>query len=231
MPAGADRGRRARPQGAARRSRTAFARAPRAGASCCSACGTGTAWALDPELATGDGALGFWQALHEVWPKTRQQRCWVHKTANVLDRLPRPCRARPSRTCTPSTRPRTARRPRTPSTASSPSMAPSTTRPPPAWPRTARRCSPSTTSPPSTGSTSGPATRSRAPSPPSGCGPTRPRAACHGRPRWRWSSSSPSRPSGTGAGWTARERLAQVIQGVRFRDGEPVQDAEDQAAA
>ena len=35
--------------------------------------------ALDPELATGDGALGFWQALHEVWPKTKQQRCWVHK--------------------------------------------------------------------------------------------------------------------------------------------------------
>ena len=43
---------------------------------------------LDPELATGDGALGFWQALHEVWPKTRQQRCWVHKTANVLNKLP-----------------------------------------------------------------------------------------------------------------------------------------------
>src|SRR5918996_5172661 len=43
---------------------------------------------LAPELATGDGALGFWQALHEVWPKTRQQRCWVHKTANVLNALP-----------------------------------------------------------------------------------------------------------------------------------------------
>jgi putative transposase len=43
---------------------------------------------LDPELATGDGALGFWQALHEVWPRTRQQRCWVHKVANVLNKLP-----------------------------------------------------------------------------------------------------------------------------------------------
>jgi transposase-like protein len=43
---------------------------------------------LDPELATGDGALGFWQALHEAWPRTRQQRCWVHKTANVLNKLP-----------------------------------------------------------------------------------------------------------------------------------------------
>ena len=43
---------------------------------------------VDPELATGDGGLGFWKALHEIWPKTRQQRCWVHKTANVLNRLP-----------------------------------------------------------------------------------------------------------------------------------------------
>jgi putative transposase len=44
---------------------------------------------LEPELATGDGALGFWQALHQVWPKTRQQRCWVHKTANILNVLPK----------------------------------------------------------------------------------------------------------------------------------------------
>jgi transposase-like protein len=43
---------------------------------------------LDPELATGDGALGFWQALHAIWPKARQQRCWVHKAANVLNKLP-----------------------------------------------------------------------------------------------------------------------------------------------
>ena len=44
---------------------------------------------IAPELATGDGALGFWKALHEVWPGTRQQRCWVHKTANVLNVLPK----------------------------------------------------------------------------------------------------------------------------------------------
>jgi transposase-like protein len=42
-----------------------------------------------PELAVGDGALGFWKALHEVWSTTRQQRCWVHKTANVLNALPK----------------------------------------------------------------------------------------------------------------------------------------------
>ena len=43
---------------------------------------------IGPELAVADGALGFWQALEEVWPQTRGQRCWVHKTANVLNKLP-----------------------------------------------------------------------------------------------------------------------------------------------
>jgi len=42
-----------------------------------------------PELAVADGALGFWKALGEVWPSTREQRCWVHKTANVLNKLPK----------------------------------------------------------------------------------------------------------------------------------------------
>lgn len=44
---------------------------------------------VDPKLATGDGALGFWKALAKVYPATREQRCWVHKTANVLDKLPK----------------------------------------------------------------------------------------------------------------------------------------------
>ncbi len=43
----------------------------------------------DPELAIGDGALGFWKALSQVFPSTRTQRCWVHKTANVLNYLPK----------------------------------------------------------------------------------------------------------------------------------------------
>jgi len=42
-----------------------------------------------PKLATGDGALGFWAALTEIFPQTRRQRCWVHKTANILDKLPK----------------------------------------------------------------------------------------------------------------------------------------------
>jgi transposase-like protein len=42
-----------------------------------------------PKLATGDGALGFWSALRQVYPETQEQRCWVHKIANVLDKLPK----------------------------------------------------------------------------------------------------------------------------------------------
>jgi putative transposase len=44
---------------------------------------------VEPKLAVGDGALGFWKALREVFPNTKEQRCWVHKTANVLDKLPK----------------------------------------------------------------------------------------------------------------------------------------------
>lgn len=44
---------------------------------------------VDPKLAIGDGALGFWAALRKVFPTTRDQRCWVHKTANVLNKMPR----------------------------------------------------------------------------------------------------------------------------------------------
>lgn len=45
--------------------------------------------AVDPKVAVADGALGFWAAARKVWPNTREQRCWVHKTANVLDNLPK----------------------------------------------------------------------------------------------------------------------------------------------
>ncbi len=44
---------------------------------------------IAPEIAVGDGALGFWRALDEVFPGTAHQRCWVHKTANVLDKVPK----------------------------------------------------------------------------------------------------------------------------------------------
>ena len=44
---------------------------------------------IPPKLAVGDGALGFWAAVREIYPETRPQRCWVHKTANVLNYLPK----------------------------------------------------------------------------------------------------------------------------------------------
>lgn len=53
--------------------------------------------AIGPELAVADGALGFWQAVEEVWPKTRGQRCWVHKTANILNKLPKSLQSKAKR--------------------------------------------------------------------------------------------------------------------------------------
>ena len=47
-----------------------------------------------PELAIGDGAMGFWAALEEIYPETRQQRCWMHKTMNVLNCLPKSAQAK-----------------------------------------------------------------------------------------------------------------------------------------
>jgi putative transposase len=48
---------------------------------------------IAPDLAVGDGALGFWKAIEEVFPSTRHQRCWVHKTANVLNKVARSVQA------------------------------------------------------------------------------------------------------------------------------------------
>ena len=44
---------------------------------------------IDPALAIADGALGFWAAARKIWPGTREQRCWVHKTANILNKMPK----------------------------------------------------------------------------------------------------------------------------------------------
>ncbi len=49
---------------------------------------------MDPKLAIADGALGFWKALPQVYPTTRRQPCWVHQTANVLDKLPKSVQGR-----------------------------------------------------------------------------------------------------------------------------------------
>lgn len=44
---------------------------------------------VDPKLAAGDGALGFWKALSKVFPQTKEQRCWFHKSGNIIDKLPK----------------------------------------------------------------------------------------------------------------------------------------------
>ena len=111
------------------------------------------------KLAVGDGVLGFWSALSEVYPETRSQRCWMHKTGNVLNYLPNvqahrwrdvvaegeagPARDLEGRD------PR--RRPSAPSTTGSSATTTSTRRRPPAWSGIGRSCWPSTTSPASTG--------------------------------------------------------------------------------
>ena len=50
-----------------------------------------------PVLAIGDGALGLWRAIRDVWPETREQRCWVHRLRNVLDKLPKRLQAKAKR--------------------------------------------------------------------------------------------------------------------------------------
>ena len=50
-----------------------------------------------PVLAIGDGALGLWRAIRDVWPETRERRCWVHRLRNVLDKLPKRLQAKAKR--------------------------------------------------------------------------------------------------------------------------------------
>ena len=61
----------------------------RAGLARAAARSEGRGLVAPPKLAIADGALGFWKALGELWPTTAEQRCWVHKTANVLNKLPK----------------------------------------------------------------------------------------------------------------------------------------------
>jgi len=142
-----------------------------------------------PVLAMGDGALGFWSALGEVFPTTREHRCWFHKIANVLAALPKSAHPgakkalaeiwnaedgehagpRPTRSLT-----RTGR---------------SSPRPRRRSPTTSKNCSRSTTSQPSTGSICAPPTRSSQPSPRCATGPRSPRDPAPRPPASPWPSS------------------------------------------
>ena len=85
------------------------------------------------KLAVGDGALGFWAALSEVFPSTRTQRCWMHKTGNVLNSLPKFGQAKAKQGLHEIWMAETRRRPSAPSTTGSSGTTTSTPRPPPAW--------------------------------------------------------------------------------------------------
>ena len=123
---------------------------------------------IDPQLAVADGALGFWKAIDEVWPKTRAQRCWVHKTANVLNKLPKSLQAKGKRALQDIWMAQTRKDAETALDGSSKATASSTRRPSSARAKIARRCSPSTTFPPSTRNIYARQTRSRARSRPFG---------------------------------------------------------------
>jgi transposase-like protein len=95
----------------------------------------------DPKLAIGDGALGFWTALREVFATTREQRCWLHKTMNVLNALPKSLQDKAKSHLHDIWAGRKQRpRPVPPSTFSSKPTGSNTTRPWPSWSRIARRC-------------------------------------------------------------------------------------------
>ena len=157
-----------------------------------------------PVLAVGDGALGFWGALREVFPATREQRCWFHKTGNVLAALLRSAHPQRRGPWPRSGTPRTSGTPSTPCAASRPPTGRSSARPPRRSPTTSRCCWRSTTSPPSTGSTCAPPIPSSPPSPPSGTAQRSPAGLAPAPPGWRWPSGS-SRPRRTaGAASTHR---------------------------
>ncbi|BBZ54219.1 hypothetical protein MPHO_26870 [Mycolicibacterium phocaicum] len=118
-----------------------------------------------PVLAVGDGALGFWKAVREVFPKTREQRCWFHKQANVLSALPKSAHPAALAAIRTSTTPKTSTKLRSRSRPSRLPSARSTRKWSPRSSTTSMSCWSSTTTPPSTGSICVPRIRSNPPSP------------------------------------------------------------------
>lgn len=151
-----------------------------------------------PVLAVGDGALGFWKAVRDVFPETREQRCWFHKIANVLNCLPKSAQPGAKAALAEIYNADDADHARRRCGRSRPTTGRSGPRRSPRSPTTLTCCSRSTTSPPSTGSTCARPTPSNRPSPPSGRASGSPRDPVPGPPasRWRSSSSSPRKLTG-----------------------------------
>jgi transposase-like protein len=145
---------------------------------------------VSPRLVMADGALGFWKAAGEVWPTTREQRCWVHKTANVLAKLPKSQQPKAKRALQEIWMAESKATAELAFDAFIESYTPKNTkRRPTASARTATRCWLSTTSPPSTGNTCARPTPSKAPSQPCVTARSDRRAAYPTRRRSRWSSN------------------------------------------
>jgi putative transposase len=142
-----------------------------------------------PKLVTGDGALGAWAALRDVFPEAGEQRCWVHKTANVLDAMPKRLQPRAKALLHEMAEAPTEADARAAKERSARSLTSSTLRQRRSWTATGARCRRSTRSRPSTGATAGPRTRSSRASRPSAYAGRSPRARDPRRPRLRWPTS------------------------------------------
>jgi len=155
---------------------------------------------IAPELAVADGALGFWKALGELWPSTREQRCWVHKTANVLNKLPKSQQPKAKRSLQEIWMAETSKDAEAAFDAFIAAYELKYDKAAECLAKVAKPCSHSTISPPNTGNTCGPRTRSRAPLPPCGTARSARRAASQIRRRSRWCSSWSMRRRKAGAG-------------------------------
>jgi transposase-like protein len=151
-----------------------------------------------PVLAVGDGALGFWNALNEVFPETRHQRCWVHKTANCLDSLPKSAQPAAKKAIQDIYNAEDKEH-------AAKAVASFAKQYGTKFPRAVKKIVDDEDKllafydfPPSTGFTCGRRTRSSRPSPPSVYGPRSPRGPAPAPPPWRWSSSLSSPPRRAG---------------------------------
>ena len=159
--------------------------------------------AIAPKIAVADGALGFWKALGEVWPTCVEQRCWVHKTANVLNKLPKSQQPKAKRSLQEIWMAETKAEAETAFDAFIEAYELKYEKAAECLAKDRDALLAFTTSLPSTGNICAPRTRSRAPSPPCVIARSAPRAACRTRRRWRWCSSSSTLRRKAGAASTA----------------------------
>ena len=154
-----------------------------------------------PVLAAGDGALGFWSALRDVFPQAREQRCWFHKIANVLGAMPKSAHPAAKKALAEIWNAENKKKARTAAKAFAALFGAK-------FPKAVAKitddldqCSPSTTTRPSTGSNCAPPTLSNLLSPRYGCAPRSPRAPGQRQPGSPWPSSS-SRPPNAAGAWS-----------------------------